>query len=112
MHKQSVDESPGAPAREHLAKSEFAMPKSAPHGHPEEHGKYPVPDKVHARAALGFAAMHHGKGSSEYQAVAAKVHHKFPDMSKKAFVMGFVDRALESGLLVTDVSDLVDRFHE
>jgi hypothetical protein len=40
-------------------------------------GSYPIPDKQHARSALGFAAMHHGKGSATYQRVAAKVRAKY-----------------------------------
>ena len=35
-------------------------------------GSYPMPDAKHARAALGFAAMHHGKNSSTYKRVKAK----------------------------------------
>lgn len=68
--------------RQHVAKSDFAMPNSEPKGesHAEAKGKYPVPDKAHARAALGFCAMHHGSSSSECQTVEHKVHSKFPGM--------------------------------
>ncbi len=51
-----------------------STPKSK-EGVPEKHGKsgaYPMPDKQHAAAAKGFAAMHHGKGSAVYKKVAAK----------------------------------------
>lgn len=38
-------------------------------------GSYPMPDAQHARAAMGFAAMHHGKNSSTYRRVAARAHN-------------------------------------
>jgi len=76
----------GTAARSHVAKSDFTYKSKAPKGtsKSEAKGKYPVPDKQHARSALGFAAMHHGKGSAEYQAVKAKGKSKFGDMGKES----------------------------
>lgn len=52
-------------ARADLPKKDFAQPKSK---------GYPMPDARHAAAALGFAAMHHGKDSDVYKRVRAKAH--------------------------------------
>lgn len=35
-------------------------------------GSYPMPDQAHARAAVGFAAMHHGKNSAFTKRIRAK----------------------------------------
>ena len=35
-------------------------------------GSYPMPDKKHARAAVAFAAMHHGSSSPFTQRIRAK----------------------------------------
>jgi len=35
-------------------------------------GSYPMPDEEHARAAVGFAAMHHGKKSAFTRKIRAK----------------------------------------
>jgi hypothetical protein len=35
-------------------------------------GSYPMPDKEHARAAVGLAAMHHGKNSAFTKKIRAK----------------------------------------
>jgi hypothetical protein len=35
-------------------------------------GSYPMPDKAHAKAAVGLAAMHHGKNSPVTKKVRAK----------------------------------------
>src|SRR5690348_8352607 len=78
--KQAADLAAGSPAREHLGKSEFAEPGHHPKGssqHAAGKGAYPIPDQQHARSALGFAAMHHGKGSAIYHEIARKVHEKF-----------------------------------
>lgn len=85
LAKRAADLSPGSPARKHVPKKDFVYKRKKPEGSSKKDpkGSYPVPDKAHARAALGFAAMHHGKGSATYQAVARKVHAKFPDMGKK-----------------------------
>lgn len=62
-------------AREDMPKSTFAQPNKEEEGHK---GKYPIPDRQHARSALGFAKMHHD--SAALAAVEKKVHQKFPDM--------------------------------
>ena len=80
--KAAKDLSPGSKARKHVAKKDFVYKKKSPKG-THEKSKYPVPDLRHARAALGFAAMHHGHGK-EYQAVKRKVHAKFPNLGKKS----------------------------
>lgn len=59
----------------------------------------------HARAALGFAAMHHGKDSAEYKAVAAKVHEKFG-----SFYDGFVKRAANYGFSKEVADSIFDSF--
>lgn len=60
-----------------IPKGDFAVPG----GSKSSGGKpaYPIPDKVHARAALGFSAMH--GNSADIAAVKAKVKAKFPDMN-------------------------------
>jgi hypothetical protein len=35
-------------------------------------GSYPMPDAKHAKAAVGFAAMHHGKNSAFTKKIRAK----------------------------------------
>jgi hypothetical protein len=45
-------------------------------GVPSKHGKpgaYPMPDKAHARAAKGFAAMHHSPNKAAIDAKADKI---------------------------------------
>lgn len=37
-------------------------------------GSYPMPDAAHARAAVGLAAMHHGKNSAFTRRIKAKAH--------------------------------------
>ncbi len=59
--------------RESLPKSDFVRPSKGK----AQSGSYPIPDQQHARSALGFAAMHHGKDSAIYKAVAAKGKAKF-----------------------------------
>ena len=58
-----------------IPKKDFAQPNKEEEGHK---GKYPIPDKQHAKSALGFAKMHHDRAA--YEAVKKKVHDKFPDM--------------------------------
>lgn len=82
--KTGADLSPGSSAREDVPKKEFAMPGKSPEGHSEEKGKYPMPDKAHARAAIGFCAMHHGAGSSECQTVKSKAQTKLGSAAKLA----------------------------
>jgi uncharacterized membrane protein YsdA (DUF1294 family) len=72
-------------AREHIAKKNFAVSAKASNtGKPA----YPIPDKAHARAALGFAAMHHDK--KDLAEVRKDVEHKFPGMvhEKHAATLG------------------------
>lgn len=60
--------------REHMKKSEFALP-SKRHG---GKGGYPIEDKAHARNALARVAQF---GSAKEKAlVRAKVHKKFPSI--------------------------------
>jgi hypothetical protein len=69
-------------AREHIAPKNFAVSAKASNtGKPA----YPIPDKAHARAALGFSAMHHDK--KDAAEVRKDVAAKFPGMvhEKKAF---------------------------
>jgi hypothetical protein len=64
--------------RPEIPKKDFAQPTKEEEGH---EGKYPIPDKQHARSALGFAKMHHDSGA--LAAVRAKIHKKFPGMLHK-----------------------------
>ncbi len=74
--KLAADLTPAA--RSNLPKKDFAVSsKKSNTGEPA----YPVEDKVHARVALGLAAMHHDK--SDLAAVRAKIKAKFPDMLEK-----------------------------
>lgn len=66
-------------ARAKLPKKDFAVgPKSSNTG--EE--AYPIPDRQHAKSALGFAKMH--GDSADLEKVRAKVKSKYPDMLKSA----------------------------
>ena len=70
-------------AREHIAKKNFAVSAKASNtGKPA----YPIEDKAHARAALGFAAMHHDK--KDLAEVKKDVEAKYPGMvhDKVAFI--------------------------
>ena len=65
-------------ARSHVAKKNFAVSSKASNtGKPA----YPIPDKAHARSALGFAAMHGDK--KDISEVRKDVARKFPGMVKK-----------------------------
>lgn len=74
--------------RTSIPKKDFAQPSKEEAGHK---GKYPVPDRQHARSALGFAKMH--GDTAAYTAVKRKVRAKFPDMDveKKAMFTAFAD---------------------
>jgi len=62
-------------AREHIKSKNFAVSAKASNtGKPA----YPIPDKAHARAALGFAAMHRDK--KDLAEVRKDVEKKFPGM--------------------------------
>lgn len=79
--------------RQHLPKSDFALPGKGEGPKGAGSGSYPIPDKAHARNALARVAQH---GSSEQKAkVRAKVHAKFPDIGEKAHG-GAIRRAIES----------------
>lgn len=65
-------------ARAKLPKKDFAVPASKSNTGEKA---YPIPDRQHARSALGFAKMH--GDSADYARVRAKVEAKFPDMLKK-----------------------------
>lgn len=63
--------------RPDIPKKDFAQPNKEEAGHK---GKYPIPDRQHARSAMGFAKMH--GDSKALAAVKAKIEKKFPDMLK------------------------------
>jgi len=66
-------------ARADLPKKDFAVPASKSN---TGERAYPIPDRQHARSALGFAKLH--GDASDYERVRAKVEAKFPDMLKKS----------------------------
>jgi len=45
--------------------------------------KYPMPDKQHVAAAIGFAKMHHPGDSSLLSHLRAKARRKFPGTTAK-----------------------------
>jgi hypothetical protein len=61
--------------RPSIPKKDFAQPGKEEAGHK---GKYPIPDRQHAKSALGFAKMH--GDTAAYEAVRRKVMQKYPDM--------------------------------
>lgn len=61
--------------RAELPKKDFAQPNKTEEG---QKGKYPIPDRKHAKIALGLSAMHHDTGAQA--AVKRKVRAKYPDM--------------------------------
>ena len=63
-------------ARKDLPKKSFALPSLREGGK----GGYPIPDKSHARNALARVSQH--RTSSQKATVRAKVHAKFPTISK------------------------------
>lgn len=52
---------------------------------------YPIPDRQHARSALGFAKMH--GDSADLEAVRAKIRAKYPDMLKEKNAAGLSEAA-------------------
>jgi len=74
--KVAADLTPAA--RADLPKKDFAV--SAGKSNTGERA-YPIPDRQHAKSALGFAKMH--GDSADLERVRAKVRAKFPDMLKK-----------------------------
>lgn len=66
--------------RQHLPKSDFALPGKGEGPKGAGAGSYPIPDSSHARNALARVAQH---GSPEQKAaVRRKVHAKFPNIGK------------------------------
>jgi hypothetical protein len=61
--------------RPDIKKKDFAQPGKEEAGHK---GKYPIPDRQHAKSALGFAKMHGDTGA--LSAVKTKIRQKYPDM--------------------------------
>jgi hypothetical protein len=64
-------------AREKIPKSETGLPEEREKGKGAVEGSYPMPDKQHAKTALGFAKMNLRKGKlsqEEYDRIAAKAH--------------------------------------
>ena len=67
-------------AKKRVPKSERGVPgKSGT-------GSYPMPDAAHARAAIGFAAMHHGPAfAAKIRAKARKLGYAGGEKKKSAF---------------------------
>lgn len=69
-----------AAARQHMPRSEFALPGKGEGPKGAGAGSYPIPDRAHARNALARVAQH---GSAQEKAtVRAAVHRKFPDIGE------------------------------
>lgn len=66
--------------RSKILKKDFAQPKKE-NPSTGTKGKYPIPDRQHAKSALGFAKMH--GDPKAYAAVRKKVEQKYPDMIEK-----------------------------
>ena len=67
--------------RQHLPKSDFALPGKGEGKKGVGPGSYPIPDESHARNALARVSQH---GSSEEKSeVRAKVHSKYPEIGAK-----------------------------
>lgn len=65
--------------RQHLPKSDFALPGKGEGPKGAGSGSYPIPDESHARNALARVSQH---GSpAEKETVRRKVHAKYPDIS-------------------------------
>jgi len=81
-------------ARDKLPGKDFAV-KAKKSNTGEE--AYPIPDRQHARSALGFAKMHHD--SADLAAVRAKIKQKYPDMLDKAAFAEAIKEAGVGGLM-------------
>jgi hypothetical protein len=69
-----------ASERQHLPKSDFALPGKGAGPKGAGSGSYPIPDASHARNALARVSQH---GSPAQKAtVRAKVHAKYPDIGR------------------------------
>jgi hypothetical protein len=106
MHKSKEEKTAAdltPEARSELPKKDFAVSaKKSNTGAPA----YPIENKAHARAALGFAAMHHD--GADLAAVRAKIKAKYPDMlqgktAMRADVMTAF--AKESGALMSSLAN-------
>jgi len=75
--KAAADLTPAARAK--LPAKDFAVKPSRSNTGEEA---YPIPDRAHARSALGFAKMH--GDSADLAAVRKKIQAKYPDMLKSA----------------------------
>lgn len=64
-------------AKDKLPAKDFAVKPSKSNTGEEA---YPIPDRQHARSALGFAKMHHD--AADLAAVKKKIEAKYPDMLK------------------------------
>lgn len=78
MHKGHLTTS----AREHMPRSEFALPGKGEGPKGSGAGSYPIPDASHARNALARVAQH--GSSAEKEKVRAAVHRKFPGIGESA----------------------------
>lgn len=66
--------------RQHLKRSQFALPGKGEGPKGAGSGSYPIPDASHARNALARVSQH---GSPEEKAkVQAAVHNKFPGIGR------------------------------
>lgn len=79
--------------RPSIPRSDFAQPRKEEAGHK---GKYPIPDRAHARSALGFSQMH--GDAAALAAVRAKIRVKFPDMLEKKAGLRGVAEAIKMSL--------------
>lgn len=69
-----------AARRKRLKTSQFAIKsKARTKKQKAKSGNYPIDTRRRAVAALHYAAMHHGKGSSTYRKVRAAVCRKYPN---------------------------------
>jgi len=64
-----------------LPKKEFALPPGKEQQASGEKGRYPIPDKAHARAALSRVSAH--GTPEEKRKVEAAVKRKFPGIKQK-----------------------------
>lgn len=67
-----------AAARQHMPRSDFALPGKGEGPKGAGSGSYPIPDESHARNALARVAQH--GTPAEKATVKRKVHEKYPDI--------------------------------
>ena len=87
--KTAADLTPAARAK--LPGSDFAVKAKKSNTGQEA---YPIPDRQHARSALGFAKMH--GDSADLAAVRKKIQAKYPDMLKSAQYHSFFTKTAGS----------------